>query len=908
MTDLSKYTIGWICAIDTEYTAAQAFLDETHEPPEAIPVHDHNAYTLGRAGKHDVVIAVLPDGEYGLSTAGVVAQRMLDSFPNVRLGLMVGIGGGAPSQRPGHDIRLGDVVVSSPRDGHSGVLQYDFGKTIQNQEFKLTRTLNLPPNILRTAVSKLRSTFEIKGSDIPEAIETALSKKPRLRRKYGRPPQETDVLLLSHVVYDPRRPIEAPEPDLLVPRLDPAEPDLGSCSGKAGDLGRALARYTRQERDEDDDNPAIFYGLIASANQLMKDAEVRDKFAAQKDVLCFEMEAAGLMNHFPCLVVRGICDYSDSHKNNRWKGYAAMAAAASAKALLNQVPPQKVELERRLVDVVEDQLRRIAEQVSRVDHSITYDAIKRLAASNGAMYDSVENRHKPMCLENTRVDLLQDIMQWARKVNDQRIYWLNGMAGTGKSTISRTIASRCNARGILGASFFFSRGESGRNDASLFFGTIAVQLAKVRTNLQPHIIASINETDNITSKGIHEQFRMLVLRPLQQTSTVSRDSTHMIVIDALDECADEKDAEVIVSLLSDIAKEKSFGLKVFITSRPEIATSYAFDPVLGHVQEIILQEVTKHVIDSDIGTFLDHELSKIRNRWNLRHHNNSSARIPEDWPGKETLGILVKHATSLFIFAATVCRFVDDYRFGSPREQLAYMMRTISKGRMTSNMDATYLPVLFKLKDNENAPNLKDHNLVSSFQHVIGTIILLEEPLSIESIAYLTNSKAAEVHRMTYLLKSVLEMSEEPGSPIKLFHLSFRDFLISPSAGEFKIDIKYRHDQMAFSCINLLSTKKHLRYNICGLKPGDARPKLGSQSVQKELPPPVKYACSHLIDHLEQADIILKDGDAFHLFVEVHFLHWIEALILLGEASKVVSIPERLLRPRRTASKIFGRC
>ncbi|KAI8307547.1 hypothetical protein K4K59_010774 [Colletotrichum sp. SAR11_240] len=326
MADLSNYTIGWICAIDTEYTAARAFLDEDHGSPDAIPVHDHNAYTLGRIGKHNVVIAVLPDGEYGLSTAGVVAQRMLGSFPNVRVGLMVGIGGGAPSQGTGYDIRLGDIVVSSPRDGHTGVLQYDFGKTIQDQEFKVTRPLNLPPDVLRTAVTKLRVNFEEEGNNFPEAIDAALAKRPRLRRKYGRPPPETDRLFLSHVVQDPDDPIETPAPDLLV---------------------------SRPERGEDDDNPAVFYGLIASANQLMEDAKVRDKYAAEKNVLCFEMEAAGLMNHFPCLVIRGICDYSDSHKNNQWQGYAAMTAAAYAKALLSIILPTKVENEKRLAEIVE---------------------------------------------------------------------------------------------------------------------------------------------------------------------------------------------------------------------------------------------------------------------------------------------------------------------------------------------------------------------------------------------------------------------------------------------------------------------------------------------------------------------------------------------------------------------------
>jgi hypothetical protein len=151
MSNPQDYVVGWICAIHTEYVAAQTFLDDRHEGPESVSTYDNNDYTLGRIGKHNVVIAVLPDGEYGTSSAAGVARDMLHSFPNIRIGLMVGIGGGAPS--PNHDIRLGDVVVSAPRNGKSGVFQYDFGKTIQGQSFATTGFMNQPPTVLRTAVT-----------------------------------------------------------------------------------------------------------------------------------------------------------------------------------------------------------------------------------------------------------------------------------------------------------------------------------------------------------------------------------------------------------------------------------------------------------------------------------------------------------------------------------------------------------------------------------------------------------------------------------------------------------------------------------------------------------------------------------------------------------------------------------
>jgi nucleoside phosphorylase len=326
MYNPKDYTVGWICAISTEYVAAQAFLDEKHEGPEYVSPNDNNDYTLGKVGKHNVVIAVLPHGEYGISSATGVAKDMLNSFPNIRIGLMVGIGGGAPSLK--HDIRLGDIVVSASGDGKGGVFQYDFGKIIQGQGFRETGFLNQPPIVLRTAVNGLMSQYESEGHRIEETINNILERKPRLRKKYTRPDPSTDRLYQGGVTH----PLN----------------DHSSCAAVCGDDLLIL----RPERTEDEDNPVIHYGLIASANQLMKDALVRDEFAAERNVLCFEMEAAGLMNHFPCLVIRGICDYSDSHKNKDWQGYAAMAAAAYTKDLLCRIPPTKVEAEKRISDIL----------------------------------------------------------------------------------------------------------------------------------------------------------------------------------------------------------------------------------------------------------------------------------------------------------------------------------------------------------------------------------------------------------------------------------------------------------------------------------------------------------------------------------------------------------------------------
>lgn len=314
-----EFTVGWICALSTEYVAARAFLDETYDDQEDRAPGDDNDYTLGRIKGHDVVVAVMPDGEYGTASAAGVARDMCRTFVNLKIYLMVGIGGGAPSRR--HDVRLGDVVVSTSRDGKGGVFQYDFGKTIQDRAFQPTGFLNQPPRVVRAAVNGLKAEYESDGHQLEEAVESVLKKKKRLRKNYQRPGASSDRLYRSVFKHQDAK---------------------ASCSEVCGD--HPLSLIQRSTRDPDD-NVVIHYGLIASANQLMKDAVIRDELADSMGVMCFEMEAAGLMNNFPCLVVRGICDYADTHKNKAWQGYAAMVAAAYAKDLLCRIKPVKVEVD-----------------------------------------------------------------------------------------------------------------------------------------------------------------------------------------------------------------------------------------------------------------------------------------------------------------------------------------------------------------------------------------------------------------------------------------------------------------------------------------------------------------------------------------------------------------------------------
>jgi nucleoside phosphorylase len=334
MASPSDFTVGWICALHIEYTAALAMLDETYPPLASTSIRDDNRYTTGRIGQHHVAITVLPAGEYGTNAAAIAATNLARSFPNARIGLLVGIGGGAP--RPGHDVRLGDIVVSVGKSGHGGVYQYDLGKTMQNRAFRPTGHLDKPPRVLLTALQEVKTRHEMQGHQLKRCIEEAFKRNPRLRAKYQRP-SSPDRLFLSDVVHPPNN-------------KQPCE--ISCISRGLFSSWRQSTLVNRPERRTDLDDPVIHYGNIASANQVMKDATVRDKIANEHDMLCFEMEAAGLMNFFPCLVIRGICDYADSHKNDEWQEHAAIVAASYAKDLLLTVTPSGVQAEVRLADLM----------------------------------------------------------------------------------------------------------------------------------------------------------------------------------------------------------------------------------------------------------------------------------------------------------------------------------------------------------------------------------------------------------------------------------------------------------------------------------------------------------------------------------------------------------------------------
>lgn len=297
-----NYTVAWICALPLELAAAKSMLDAVHDNLDH-DVYDSNTYTFGNIGPHNIVLACLPYKGPGTNHAAIVANNLRRSFSSINLMLMVGIGGGIPGP---HNPRLGDVVVGSE------VIQYDLGKTVKEGRFQRTGILRRSHENVRTALSKFMAEHDAHENEIPTILRQMVERDPTMAQ-YATPGSTPDLLF----------------------RSDCEHSSTTNC--EFCDILKLVPRPSRSDR-----NPRIHYGKIASGNHVVKDAAERDTLAQELNVLCIEMEAAGVMDCYPCLSIRGLSDYSDAQKDDEWQRYAAATAAACTKEFLSIVPCRRV--------------------------------------------------------------------------------------------------------------------------------------------------------------------------------------------------------------------------------------------------------------------------------------------------------------------------------------------------------------------------------------------------------------------------------------------------------------------------------------------------------------------------------------------------------------------------------------
>jgi hypothetical protein len=510
----------------------------------------------------------------------------------------------------------------------------------------------------------------------------------------------------------------------------------------------------------------------------------------------------------------------------------------------------------------------------------------KLRTAEEATYDSLAEGELSRCLPNTRIDLLEQIAGWTADQASKRIFWLCGKAGTGKSTISRTVAQKLNDDGLLGASFFFKRGRADRSHAKLLFPTIVQQLADLFPNITHAIAAALDQDSLLCDKYLTTQFERLLLQPLQSIAPRSLPSAGVVlVIDALDECDNSDSIRTTLLLLSRVEDITSLKLRIFVTSRPELPVELGFMDMSGDLHhDVRLEEAQESSIAHDIRIFYEHQFAIIRKESSL--HDDD---IPTEWPGDQSTRVLVDQAVPLFIFAFTVSRYIS----ADPRRNLTTILQQSSNASF-GGLKGTYLPILNQIVRSEDEGPLEDRIL--KFKRVVGSIILLYDPLSVTALARLLEVQHGDISRVLRPLHSVLNIPKPTDDkthrtlPITLFHLSFRDFLIDTEVKNenvFWIDTNERHGTLGMHCISLLGSGT-LKENICGVATlGERRSAVAQSTVRVSLPEAVAYACRYWASHVVKSGKHIKDDGEVHQFLKNHLLHWMEALSWLGKVSDI---------------------
>ncbi|KAI8635281.1 hypothetical protein F5Y19DRAFT_460986 [Xylariaceae sp. FL1651] len=592
----NDYTVGWVCALPKEQTAAIAMLDQRH-PELPKPLNDSNTYTLGSIGEHNIVVACLPKGKIGTNSAATVAVLMITAFPAIRFGLMVGIGGGIPPY-----VRLGDVVVSAPTDQYPGVVQWDVGKAEHGGKSKRTGALNNPPLSLLTALARLETEHEMTGPRIPEILEEMGKTWPRLAAKYLRSDLLNDTLFepdYQHSNEDPKGRNVA-----LVYGAGDKEDSCRYCDGS-----RAIQRVPREMQ--------VHYGLIASGNIVIKDAIFRDKLCQDLggNVLCVEMEAAGLMNNFPCLVIRGICDYADSHKNKIWQEHAAATAAAFAKELLGYVQPSDVDHEKRVKDI----LYHIFNVVDSIKEDIGYTKLRLYEKEDLEILDWLIPSEYDYGLQQT--DNLRrrqpgtgqwlldskEYCEWVREPN--KTLFCPGIPGSGKTIMTSIVVDDLEDRFRINeattAVAYIYCNYKRQNDQTV---------ENLLSSLLKQLLAQCQLPLPRNLKELYERHKTKRTRPsLDEISkalefATAQNSKVFIVIDALDEL---QASNGFLSSIFDL--QIRTGVNLFVTSRnvPRITARF---------KECISKEI--RATESDIRRYLQANIAKlpsfIANQHNLQ--------------------------------------------------------------------------------------------------------------------------------------------------------------------------------------------------------------------------------------------------------------------------------------------------
>ncbi|KAK2056329.1 hypothetical protein LY76DRAFT_467626, partial [Colletotrichum caudatum] len=784
------YVIAWICALHIEMAAARAMLDEEHQAPVAF-TNDSNTYSLGSIQGHNVVIACLPNAQYGTNNAANVLTNLRRTFPAVSLGLMVGIGGGAPSMTA--DVRLGDIVVGTR------VMQYDLGKTVEDGQIRRTAVPKTPHQTFGSAISALRCKHELEPSLIPSILEEKLGK----HHSYYRPalPDQLFAATYEH---------------------DASAPDCRRC-----DQSKLTLRRRRFSKD-----PSIHYGVIASGNQVMRSGTVRDDVARQLDAVCFEMEAAGLMDILPCLPIRGICDYSDSHKNEEWQRYAAATAAAYTTELLALLPNAHGHT-------------RPFHQSHTADDDSSDDRRRNLLDS--LRFDNIESRK--VGIKTAHAKTCQwflshpNYLAWLNpsQMKEHRGFlWIRGKPGAGKSTIMKFIYLRTKKTrkipGVIASFFFHARGEKLQKSVAGMYRSLILQLLEGYPDVQ-----TVLDDPDIVPRAQSGCPSLNILKDIFATS-VSRLGSRPFTcfVDALDEC-DEQQVRTMVQDLEELADESAENGHHF-----RICFSSRHYPYINIRHGICL------ILDGQPGHVSD-----------LTNYVASRLHIKDPKLIDELQGQILEKAAGVFLWVILVVdilnkengrgRLALNKRLKDIPDQLSELFKDILR-RDNQNMDQLLLCVLWILLAKRP---LRPREFYHALWSGLSPQGLVDDELP--DVDSLDSSDTITSCVISYS-KGLAEVTKSNQPTVQFIHESVRDFLVKDKGlQELWPDVGYDweckgHDRLKQCCYAYMNY--YVAPGSLSVRSPAAYSKDDDEDV--EIFPFLEYASQHILSHSDDAELAVS--------------------------------------------------
>ena len=489
------------------------------------------------------------------------------------------------------------------------------------------------------------------------------------------------------------------------------------------------------------------------------------------------------------------------------------------------------------------------------------------------------------CLRGTRETVLNEIDLWTRDPSKSPVFWLNGLAGTGKSTIAQTVSERTFADGLLGASFFCSRDFGDRSDLHFVFPTLAFQLAHKYPKFRSILIPLLQSNPDVTHESLNNQMEKLVVEPLRSAGVST-----VIVIDALDECKDDEPSSAILSVLGRFV-EQIPRVKFFITGRPEprIKTGFRLPLLVDSTDVFVLHDVHPALIKDDIRLFLKHELSELAGRRRL-----------EGWPSDEHIDLLCHRAAGLFVYAVATVKFLDN-KVQLPKRRLEAIAglpectRHEGKTRFNSNatLDSLYASIV------QAAFGEEDSGTLSKVRSTIGAVVLLVNPLPPSGIAELVGLDPEEVILFLASVHSLLAIDEDSSQPVKPFHKSFPDFITDPlrcTDARFYISPENLHLELAMDCLRVMN--EDLEQNLLSLPEYALNSEVEDLKtrIENRISIVLRYACQFWCSHLTKtAGDVINVVPRMRFFLKEKFLAWLEVLSVIGATRQAVVALEQVI-------------